>query len=142
MRDIIFRGKTKEGEWVHGSLVVTTHGLEHKPSTHTKTWIVWSSFGNGGWFNVKGRSYVLPETVGQWTGLLDCEGNKIFEGDIITDCYKRIMKVVFIKGRLMLEAVKETNFKYSDVYEWVEIDSLMETKVIGNIYENPELLEV
>lgn len=142
MRDIFFRGKTKEGKWACGSLVVTTHGLEHKPSTHTKTWIVWNSFGNGGWFNVKGRSYVLPETVGQWTGLLDCEGNKIFEGDIITDCFERVMKVVFIKGRLILEAVKETNFKYSDVYEWVEIDSLMQTKVIGNIIDNPELLEV
>ena len=85
MRDIIFRGKTKDGKWVYGNLVITTHGLENKPNAHTKTWIVWSSFGNGGWFNVKGRSYVLSETVGQWTGLLDCEGNKIFEGDIITD---------------------------------------------------------
>ena len=65
MREIKFRGLTKKGEWAYGSLVITTDGLPHKPAQHTKTWIIERSFGNGGWFNIRKKSYVLPETVEQ-----------------------------------------------------------------------------
>lgn len=61
----IFRGTTKKGNIIIGSLVITNCFIKHKPNTHTKTWIVVSSFGNGGWFNVLRREYVLPETVEQ-----------------------------------------------------------------------------
>ena len=82
-REIEFRGLDKHGVMHYGSLVTTNMFIKQMPACHTKHWIVTSSFGNGGWFNIRGRSYVKPETVGQFTGLLDCNGVKIFEGILL-----------------------------------------------------------
>ena len=81
MKENIYRGRTVKGKWIFGSLVLTTNYIKHMKNQHTKTWIVESSFGNGGWFNVQKRSYVKPETVGQFSGLLDSRKIKIFAGD-------------------------------------------------------------
>lgn len=85
-RLIEFRGLATNGEFVYGSLVNNCAGLPNGVGQNTKTWIVTSAFGNGGWFNIRGRQYVRPETVGQFTGRLDINGSgllKVFEGDII-----------------------------------------------------------
>lgn len=60
-----FRGRNKKDELVIGSLVITTSFIKHLPKSHTKTWIIESSFGNGGWFNVLKKQYVKPDTVEQ-----------------------------------------------------------------------------
>ena len=59
----MFKGQTTKGDWAYGSLVETTDFIKNKPKSHTKTWIVKSSFGNGGWFNIQKKVYVKPETV-------------------------------------------------------------------------------
>ena len=129
MRDIEFRGKHIEsGLWVYGYVAeistyeVTGHriavGIYEKPERE---------FG-GGWWKVD------PETVGQYTGLKDKNGTKIFEGDIVLlKGDEEPYQVVF----------DESCFQVYDSSVCYVMDNFYdyEIEVIGNIYDNPELLE-
>jgi len=135
MRDIEYRGLNTKGEWVYGSLVVTTTGLnmpKAKKGQHTKTWIVESAFGNGGWFNVKKRQYVRPETVGEYIGCKDRKGKKIYEGDILVlDKNKPYYVVQYEDNRFVLRSG-------SIVFD--SIAYFEEREVVGSIHKTPELL--
>lgn len=130
IRTIIFRGKRKDnGEWVYGNFV--------RGCVDDFAYIV--EFGN----KELCRNYVevIPETVGQYTGLTDKNGKKIFEGDII-DTPDRLVKVVWFEGNAQFDLhfirykddVTTTNFK------GIHMRDLKEYEVIGNIHDNPELL--
>ena len=89
--------------------------------------------------NKKGEStcyYIDPETVGQYTGLTDKNGTKIFEGDIIKFCrgLKKAYFVEFDSGRFVLTR-KDAHCELFEI-------SICPCEVIGNIYDNPELSEV
>lgn len=121
MREILFRGKrTDNGEWIEGYLYRISEKLN--PFIMLK--------------NATGESHeVDPETVGQYTGLTDKNGKKIFEGDIVTmPKYGggRIKSVVYFKGGKF--AVNGSNYSFKDICP-------KNMKVIGNIYDNPELLK-
>lgn len=130
MREILFKGKRVDnGEWTEGYLF----------KQWNRTFLLWGMTGD-----IPNMTEVIPETVGQFTGLTDKNGKKIFEGDIVefTDIY------IGEKGRakIVFEAFK---WKYSGCYYggnpivWLCIcDESIEFEIIGNIYDNPELLEV
>lgn len=132
MRDIEFRGKrTDNGEWVYGNLV--------RGCNEQYAYIV--EFGN----KELCRNYVdiNPETVGQYTGLKDKNGTKIFEGDIVLVPYiDPIFKCTWNDTSPSERAV----VRYVDGMFYVEyIESgdkftLSVTKghmkIVGNIYDN------
>lgn len=133
MKETKFRGINTKGAWVYGSLINNCIGIRNKPSTNTKTWIVEEAFGNGGWFNVMKRQYVKPKTVSQYTGLKDKNGVEIYESDVLYDSNRRDKtKVIFYEGCFLTE---------SDEYGRGFISPLEDFEVVGNIYENQELLE-
>lgn len=126
MRDILFRGKRKDnGEWVCGDLSL------HK---------------NGKMFIKCGsavHSYeVIPETVGQYTGLTDKNGNKIFEGDIVAGAvwWQESPKngvVTFRDGSFGLVWYRGEIEQFNPFTSMCNV----EYEVIANIHDNPELLK-
>ena len=130
MREILFRGKrTDNGEWVEGYYsyspeidkhMITTSDLAHPYGT------------NLGFYKV------IPETVGQYTGLTDKNGRKIFEGDIVR-CYYSDISPFTDEIEPYAEEVLIDDIRRSQVIGW--IDCADELEIIGNIYDNPELLK-
>lgn len=127
MREILFRGKRKSGgEWIFGNLlqtdddgicIIQNHVPHHLLKNHE----------------------VNPETVCQYTGLTDKNGRKIFEGDIAR--YSRIGalgKVVWYEGDYIGFAVDDID----DSFQQYDKELFDKYEVIGNIFDDPELLEV
>ena len=130
MRTIKFRGKSiLTDEWFYGDLV---HSADKK-----RTAIL---------VNDK-DSYdeceVDPETVGQFTGLCDCNGKEIFEGDILKWEKDGLMYVVKFWYGMFYASVKECN---EDILGGFPLHALTEyedrkCEIVGNIHDNPELLK-
>lgn len=135
MREILFRGKrTDNGEWVHGNLV---RGCDEKYA-----YIV--EFGN----KEMCRNYVdvNPDTVGQYTGLKDKNGTKIFEGDIVK-CVDSNNGGSFTAIVSFGNPNCEYNWGFqliqmggdnlnTDILLWVDMEEAgAYIKVIGNIYD-------
>lgn len=120
MREIKFRGRT-EIEWVYGSLVVDT-------TPDKKTFIIDYAVSDT---NTYTWSEVEPETVGQTIGLSDKNKKEIYEGDVIKTSWEGNKEVVFRKGC----------FCYQTGGDKYHIFNEKKVEVIGNIYENKDLLK-
>lgn len=148
MREILFRGKRKDnGEWITGCLLKVTFRGE---TFHLIFGDDFSLIGD----DVKSLSHALvdPSTVGQFTGLADKNGKKIFEGDIIKYHESFVMKstgVVFFGEN---EWGGNTNVGFYVKWVIAELPDILRTdlgfwcherdiEIIGNIHDNPELLE-
>jgi hypothetical protein len=136
MREILFRGKrTDNGEWIEGFYVAANYHW-HKYGRH-RDWMICSAIANGGWFALGGKYPVIGNTVGQFTGLTDKNGKKIFEGDIVQG-KDRLEKHLEVFG--VIEC-KDGSFvivgDFMTHYRWLDYD----VEVIGNIHDNPELLK-
>lgn len=142
MRTIKFRGKTLSNDrWVYGSY------YEHLPplqcivpddyiEEESKHFIVCTAFAD--WNMTRDAQFrqIDPHTVGQYTGLLDCTGKEIYEGDILQDD-TGIGRVRWLQESCAFVVLTTDPSKYHFINsEW----QLKYTEVIGNVYDNPELL--
>ena len=129
MREILFRGKAIDGNWYYGVPLVFTEDYVCMTAPHTY------------------NKSVIPETVGQYTGLTDKNGKKIFEGDVVkverdfwhgenkkereifisVVCYDERSADFGLKGAKYMNL---TMHRFKGDYQ----------TVIGNIHDNPELL--
>ena len=140
MREILFRGKRADnGEWVEGDL---DRGL-------------FANIDFISYFKTIGErvSYeVSPETVGQYTGLCDKNGKKVFEGDVIRTLYancpknKHIDKVEFFDGSFLATNGGGLYAKISGLGSSKPMANdmsvhMIECEIIGNIHDNPELFK-
>ena len=128
MRELLFRGKhLMDGEWIFSDSV---------NFSRTKKYVD-LYLGEPYW----GWEPIFPNTVGQWIGLLDSKGNKIFDGDIV----KRIVAnenglVVWDDKRcgFYIKPLSKIGRAMYDPYYKMNANKL---EIVGNIYDNPELLE-
>ena len=87
-----------------------------------------------------GEEPIFLETIGQYTGLKDKNGKKIFEGDIVKDDYC-IYEVVYDGNGYYVEVVKLLKECGTDKGVLYDLSDYKDLEVIGNIYDNPELLK-
>lgn len=136
MREILFRGKRHDnGNWIYGSLYERVGERYIIPLPI-----------------ITSKSKVDPESVGQFTGLVDKNGKKIFEGDILTIARKMDGMGTYYVPTLASPVNVEVKWDFCGwMWETLCEDKRylhfpeawchFECEVIGNIHDNPELLE-
>lgn len=121
MREILFKAKRKDnGKWIEGYYQKRYDllGNEEHLIFHADSYNVWE------------YAEIDPETVCQFTGLCDKNGKKIWENDILRFTQQDETKIGVIKYNAPI-------FTYFGLMRW----SLYKDEVIGNIFDNPELLQ-
>ena len=155
MRDIKFRGKEVDtGKWVYGGLFKEPAPPQcFEKTLEDKYWIVYPNPRYMPDWNLPYqmvRTDVDKDTIGQYTGLKDKNGKEIYEGDIVkVKLYKGeeekyfIGKVEYFGSNFIVDADNNSEYHVYDL-DGFGIDyryNLEDCEVIGNIYDNPELLE-
>ena len=124
LRKIVFRGKSKHtGEWVYGSYI--------------------ANYNNNDWIVQGGDFFAVDsDTVGQFTGLLDKNGEEIYEGDILDDVCTNVRYLVYFSNIKCSLCFKPwSNFDAESIIHNSWVGVAIYGKVLGNKFDNPELLE-
>lgn len=153
MREILFRGKDPDtGIWYEGfymALSDTTYCLKEDYDSHpdnTKHYIVFDRMTDWCLPNQHLKADVDPSTVGQYTGLTDKNGKRIFEGDIVLYYHRQLSgkdapvcdAVVYEEGGFAVGAYFLNNWLCDSIHGNIQ---LLDIETIGNIHDNPELLK-
>ena len=135
MREILFRGKrVYNRKWITGY-------YSYYETCHDHFIITDMSYG------VPDIEQVYPETVGQYTGFTDKNGKRIFEGDIVrfyyvddegNDAHEDFL-IFFEEGAFRAQYLENPKVAPNTLHDDIEIE---DSYVIGNKWDNPELLEV
>lgn len=135
MREILFRGKRVDsGEWVYGNFIEDKWGDDNGNTIYAILQDRVAPDIAELWTPVR----VIPETVGQYTGLTDNNGKRIFEGDIIT--YIGEACAVKWDDETAKFVLENKNFMCDFEEVWCNRFKV-KVVIIGNIHDNPELLE-
>ena len=148
MREILFRGKNDSGEWVYG-------WLGHPQCYNTTTKMISSVYFTEISDDLKSRLNIIVDynSVGQFTGLTDKNGKRIFEGDVVkfTDSpfgYSYTGVVCFNEGSFCIKYEywkKEKFHRIGQTDKWQDMGAsgivTYQYEILGNIHDNPELLE-
>ena len=122
MRTIKFRGKTIDWAWIIGDFVRPNVILEDKDTNLSL-----------GKLYLNNSSIVIQDTIGQFTGLTDADGNEIYEGDLLlSDENAEVFEVVYDAPRFCFKD-NDFGFRFLNHPEHFH--------VIGNRYDNPDLIE-
>ena len=133
MRELLFRGKDIVGNWYAGNLAVIKQDFHNGAGTVKAGSYISNECGSPFAYQIR------PETVGQFTGLLDKNGKKIWEGDIVVCRYANEYTPVFQNGIYMaynpkeMQTIQQPSTQFNIIWR-------NGCEVIGNIHDNPELL--
>ena len=149
MREILFRGKRLDnGEWLEAGTLLQNSDNERlcwMPVYGDKFGTVEDNDGNILRMEYGTLYKVDPATVGQYTGLTDKNGKRVFEGDVVRDMDGTTYPVVWggTGFYLRYDPPRAHGMGYELLplcYYWHAHGPIIE--IIGNIHDNPELLEV
>ena len=144
MREILFRGKSiKTNQWIYGGFhiwekrqvcALSNDSLKDDEISYV---ITVNSFADWNMPRTMQAVEVIADTVGQYTGLTDRNGNKIFEGDIVNILTENeeIGVIVYEDGGFIVHADKFS-------IDFINNINGTDVEVLGNKYDNPKLMEI
>lgn len=133
MREILYRSisMAKGEHWLYG------HPRHYAHNPHTEKWTMYDP-------TTRIETDIDEDTLGQYTGLQDMNGNKIFEGDIVK-CNNKVEEYIGLVDWDACNPSMCIRFKSENGFNHVEYDFIkcgnMTIKILGNRWDNPDLLK-